>query len=220
MVGAAAQCHRLRKRRAIAVAQSHVQRPGGEREIRRRFPQDEPVNEARIGAGAAKQIADLETIDAIFLDLEFAQRVRRSRIVRRAVIGVAIGGWLDRARDAAEFRHVRELLLRAFLAHTLHEHKRIRGHAEPLRSHFDPPDVALVGCEFIGVHVGRGIKPARDLTWQRDLLRFRAPLAGSVSANFGSAGASSGVHENEFTACVEGCRGMGPAPGASNSARR
>ena len=101
-------------------------------------------------------------------------------VVGRSVIGVAVAGNSHWAGDVGQFQNVGQRVGRTALAldHSLYQDRRIGRQPETFRRHLDPPFLALLGVEFEYVHVGRRIKPTRDVAGQRNSLGMRAIVVG------------------------------------------
>ena len=161
------QRHRFGKRSAVAIAQRHVDGPRGEGEVRRGLTHDETIDVVRVGARAAEEIAHLQAIGAVFLDLELAHHIRRTSVVGRAVIRVAVARRLHRRCDVVQLGHVGELAV----LHLLHEHKGIGVESETLAGDLHPPRLAFFGRELKGIDIRSGVESTRNVARQRDLLR-------------------------------------------------
>ena len=127
--------------------------------------------------------------------------------------------------------HAWQILNGANLSHTFVPAGSSTSATESLSS---PDDVTMLGhVLFVAFQNGVGPQgqPSADGNTDSTIVEFTAHgsvifcawacwLLGSVSATLGRFAVSSPVHENELTLCVEGCRGAGPVPGSSSSARR
>ncbi len=122
-------------------------------------------------------------MEAVLLDLDLAEDVRRAGVVGWAVVGVLIARNLDRAGDVIQFGDIGELLHVAVLADMLNQREGVGRSAEAFGGHLDPPGLALLGFKFEGVHIGGGEEAAGDLAGEGDLLRL-----GDVVVGFGLLG--------------------------------
>ena len=135
---------------------------------------------ARIAARAAKQIRQLQAMEAILLDRQFAENVRGTGVVGRPVVGVAVAGDLHRTGNVAEFQDIGQLVGEPF-SPLITCCTRIAGSVgRPNRSdatstHHSSP---FLGLELEHIHVRRRIKPARDVAGQADPLGMGAIVVG------------------------------------------
>ena len=144
--------------------------------VRSCFANHKPIDISSIIASPAKQIRDLQAMDAVFFNLQFANDVCRSSIERRAIVGVTIAGRLHWRSDVGELGDVRNLLLCALTGNVLNQYRRVRWPSKSLRGDFDPPDIALGGSEFKRIDISGRKETPGQVTRQSNLLDLSRPV--------------------------------------------
>ena len=128
---------------------------------------------------------------SVFPDLQLTNDIGRTAIKRRAVVRIAIAGWLHGWSNIGELRDIREFLVGTVPDNMLHKNRWIRWSPKSLGSDFHPPDIAFRCREFESVHVGRRKEIARDIAGQCNLLNLRGCI---VWLHFG-------IHRDFCKAC-------------------
>ena len=169
---AGAQGDRFGEGGAIAVSQGHVHGPGGDGKVGLRLAHEEAVGILRIVAGAAKEVAQGEAVEAVLLDLDLAEDIGRTDVVGRPIVGVAVRRDLHGTDDVIKFGHIREGFDLAVFRDMLHEDEGIGGTSDPLRGDLDPPDFTLFRLELAAVDIGGGEEAAGDIEREGDLRRL------------------------------------------------
>ena len=98
-----------------------MQTPGGDGIIGSRFADDQSIDVASVIASSAKQIRNLKSMHSVFPDLQLTNDIGRTAIKRRAVVRIAIAGWLHGWSNIGELRDIREFLVGTVPDNMLHK---------------------------------------------------------------------------------------------------